>query len=72
MSNCERFAQIAQDKWATVIELLRLLRGNERPWAIRSGRSEEMSDVSKSFISLTKNERMSDLVKQIRLKTSKI
>ena len=33
---------------------------NERPWAIHSGRSEEMSDVSKSLISLTKNERMSE------------
>ena len=33
---------------------------NERPWAIRSGRSEEMSDVSESLISLTKNERMSE------------
>ena len=38
-------------------ELLILLTKNERPWAIRSGRSEEMSDVSESLISLTKNER---------------
>ena len=60
MSDCERFAQIAQDKWATVSKLLRSLRGNEQPWAIRSGRSEEMSDVSESLISLTKNERMSE------------
>ena len=30
MSNCERFAQIAQDKGATVSESLRSLRGNER------------------------------------------
>ena len=30
MSDCEQFAQIAQDKWATVSD--------------RSGRSEEMSD----------------------------
>ena len=36
------------------------LTKNERPWAIRSGRSEEMSDVSESLISLTKNERMSE------------
>ena len=44
MSDCERFAQITQDKLATVKELLRLLRGNEQPWAILSGRSEEMSE----------------------------
>ena len=44
MSDCERFAQIAQDKWATVSESLRSLRGNERPWANRSGRSRQMSD----------------------------
>ena len=37
MSDCERFAQIAQDKWATVSESLRSLKTNERPWAIRSG-----------------------------------
>ena len=43
MSDCERFAQNAQDKWATVSELLRLLRRNERPWANRSGRSRQMS-----------------------------
>ena len=30
MSDCERFAHIAQDKWATVSESLRLIRGNER------------------------------------------
>ena len=35
------------------------LTKKERPWAIRSGRSEEMSDVSELLISLTKNERMS-------------
>ena len=33
------------------------LTKNERPWAIHSGHSEEMSDVSKS---LTKNEQMSE------------
>ena len=60
MSNCERFAQIAQEKWATVSELLRSLRGNEQLWTIRSGPLEKMSDVSKSLISLTKNEWMSD------------
>ena len=38
MSDFERFAQIAQDKWATVSESLRSLRGNER-----------MSDLLKKF-----------------------
>ena len=47
---------------SNVSELLISLTKNERPWAIRSGRSEEMSDVSKSLISLTKNERMSELL----------
>ena len=72
MSDCERFAQIAQDKSATVSESLRLLRGNEQSWAIHSGCSEEMSDVSELLISLTKNERMSDLLKKCWLKKSKI
>ena len=55
-----------------VSKLLISLTKNERPWAIRSGRSEEMSDVSESLISLTKNERMSDSLKKIWLKKSKI
>ena len=38
------FAQIAQIKWATVSDLLRSLRTNERLWANRSGCSWEMSD----------------------------
>ena len=44
MSNCERFAQIAQDKWATVSESLRSLKTNEQSWANRSGRSCQMSN----------------------------
>ena len=36
-----------------VSKSLILLTKNKRPWAIRSGRSEEMSDVSASLISLT-------------------
>ena len=44
MSDCELFNQITQDKWAIVSELLRSLRGNERPWANRSGPSRQMSD----------------------------
>ena len=55
-----------------VSESLRSLTKNERPWAIRSGRSEEMSDVSESLISLTKNERMSNSLKKFWLKKSKI
>ena len=39
MSGCERFAKIAQDKWAIVSESLRSFMTNERSWAIRSGRS---------------------------------
>ena len=36
-------AHFAQIKWATVSDSLRSLKTNERPWANRSGRSEEMS-----------------------------
>ena len=43
MSDCERFAQIAQIKWANVSESLRLLISKEWPWANRSGRSLQMS-----------------------------
>ena len=39
MSDCEGFPQIAQNKWATVSELLRSLKTIEQPWANRSGRS---------------------------------
>ena len=49
MSDRERIAQVAQRKWATVSESLRSLKTNERPWAIRSGRSEEMSDLLKTI-----------------------
>ena len=69
MSDCELFAQIAQDKWATMSESLKLLRGNEQSWAFRS---EEMSDVSESLIVLTKNEQMSNLLIKLGLKKSKI
>ena len=57
------FAHFTQIKWETESDSLRLLKTNERPWANRSGRSEEMSDVSESLISLMKNERMSDSLK---------
>ena len=44
MSDREQIAQVAQRKWATVSESLRSLRGNERQWANRSGRSRQMSN----------------------------
>ena len=44
MSNCKRFAQIPQDKWATVSKSFRLLISKERPWANRSGCSWQMSN----------------------------
>ena len=80
------FAHFAQIKWATVSDSLRSLKTNERPWANRSGRSEEMSDreriaqvaqdkwatMSDSLRSLRGNERMSDSLKKIWLKKSKI
>ena len=40
---CKRFAQITQDKWATVIEWLRSHKTNEQPRVNRSGRSWQMS-----------------------------
>ena len=39
MSDCERIAQVAQDKSAIASKSLRLLMTNEQPWGIRSGRS---------------------------------
>ena len=41
---CERIAQVAHQKWATMRYSLRSLRGNERLWANRSGRSPKMSE----------------------------
>ena len=48
MSDCERFAQISPNKWATVRKSLRLLMTNERLWAICSGRSTKMSEWAKN------------------------
>ena len=42
--HCERFAQIAQDKWATVSESLRSLMSKEWQWANCSGRSWQKSN----------------------------
>ena len=47
---CERIAQVAHQKWATMSDSLRSLRGNERSWANRSGRSPKMSEwANRSF-----------------------
>ena len=51
---CEWIAQFTQIKWA--------MSKNERPWAICSGRSEELSEVSELLILLPKNEQMSELL----------
>ena len=65
MNKCERFAQVAQDKWATVSESFRSLMTNEQMWVIRSVRSGQMSEwancsvfwANPSFsLLLTKNE----------------
>ena len=72
------FAHFAQNKWATVSDSLRLLKTNKRPWANRSGLSEEMSDreritqvaqkkwatMSDSLRLLRGNEQMSDSLKK--------
>ena len=44
ISDCERFAQIAKDKWVTVSESLRSLKTNEQLWVNRTDRSRQMSD----------------------------
>ena len=63
---CERITHFAHQKWATMSDLLRLLRWNERLWANRSGRSPKMSEgvnrlflwVNRSFTHFwTKNKR---------------
>ena len=78
------FANFTQIKWATVSDLLRLLKTNEWVWANRSGRTEEMSDlegitqvaqdkwatVSDSLRSLMINDQMSDSLKKCWLKKS--
>ena len=72
MSDYERFTQIAQDKWATVSELLRSLKTNEQPWANPSGRSWQMSDREQITQVLMINEQMSDSLKKNLAKKSKI
>ena len=41
---CERITQVAHQKWATMSDSLRSLRGNERLWANCSGRSPKISE----------------------------
>ena len=74
------FAQIAQNKWATLSDLLRTLKTNEQLWANRSGRSWNMSDhewfaqvtqmkwaiLSESLRLLTKNERFPQVTQHKR------
>ena len=66
MSDCDRFTQIAQDKWATVSELLRSLRGNEsNRERIAQVAQDKWAYVSDSLRLLMINERMSDSLKKI-------
>ena len=70
MSKCERFAQVTQDKWATVRELLRSLMTNvaHDKWvnvsdSLRSLRTNEWIDrffeqIDHFYLSLTKNKRL--------------
>ena len=46
---CERIAQVAHQKWATMSDLLRSLNKNERPWANPSGRSRKNERISESL-----------------------
>ena len=69
MSDCERFAQITQDKWATVSKLLRPLRGNEDSERIIQVTQDKWATISDS---LRGNEQMSDSLKKCWLKKSKI
>ena len=68
MCSCAHFAQ---DKWVTVSKLLRSFRGNEQSWAICSGRSEEMSNLSELLISLMKKWANERLAQKIWLKNLK-
>ena len=52
ISKCGQFAQVAQDKWATVRNTLRLLMTNEQMWAICSGRSGQISEWANRSFSL--------------------
>ena len=70
MSKCERFAQVTQDKWATVRELLRSLMTNvaHDKWvnvsdSLRSLRTNEWIDrffeqIDHFYLSLPKNKRL--------------
>ena len=71
MSECDCFAQVAQDKWGTVSDSLRSLRTNERLWAYHSGQMsnfeqitqiahDKWANVSKSLRSFSTKEEMSE------------
>ena len=55
MSKCEQFAEVAQDKWATLSESLRSFMTNEQMWAIRSGCSGQMSEWANGIVFLSKS-----------------
>ena len=66
MCDCDRFAQITQDKWVTASKSLRSLMSKDRLWENRSGHSRQMSEwANRSFfwancsfaLSLIENER---------------
>ena len=59
MIDCERFAQNAQDKWATASEWLRSLRGNERCEQITHFAQNKWATMSDLLSLLRGNEGMS-------------
>ena len=68
MSDCERFAQIAQDKWATVSKSHRSLMPKEWPWANCSRRSWQESDhegFAQGAHDKRVNEQISNFLEQI-------
>ena len=71
MSDCERFAQITQDKWATVSESLISLKLNERCERITHLAHQKWANMSDSLRSLRGNEQMSDLLKKCWLQNLK-
>ena len=55
------FAQITQDKWATVSESLRSLMTKEGPWANPSGPSWQMSD-NERFVHVAHDKRVNERI----------
>ena len=53
---CEQIALVTHQKWVTMIDILRSLTKNERPWANCSGHSPKMSKWANcSFFCLSKS-----------------